>query len=147
MKMKLKSLTFAALIASSGLVYALDGSVGAVKDRQLLMDGMGGAMKALSDMVKSGTVDAGAAKTALEVIQASAANIPVVFETNDLTPPTKALPDIWANFDAFKAEAGELQAAAEAALAGPADAAALGTALGAMGAVCQDCHKTFRMAN
>lgn len=145
MKKSVKAVILAALVASAGIAFATDGSVGVVKERQDLMGGMGGAMKALGDMLKSGTIDEAAAIAALTTIQTSAHNIPVVFETNDLTPPTKAKPEIWAQMDAFKANAAALEAAATAALAAPGDANALGAAMGGMGGACQACHTAFRL--
>lgn len=144
MKKSLKALVLAAIVASSGLAFALEGSVGVVKDRQALMGSNGASMKILGDMLKSGTIDVVAATAALTQLQTNAKNIPIVFETNDLTPPTKAKAEIWAQFDAFKANAAALEAAATAGLAAPGDANVLGAAMGAMGGACQACHTAFK---
>ena len=145
MKKSVKALVLAAIVASSGLAFALEGSVGVVKDRQALMGSNGGSMKALGEMVKSGTIDVAAATAALTTLQTNAQQISVVFETNDLTPPTKAKPEIWTDFERFKTKAAALEAAATAALAGAMDAAGLGAAMGALGGSCQGCHEAYRL--
>ncbi len=145
MKKSLKALVLAAIVASSGLAFALEGSVGVVKDRQALMGSNGASMKILGDMLKSGTIDVAAATAALTTLQANSKNIPVVFATNDLTPPTKAKPEIWSQVEAFTAAALVLETAATAALAGPIDANGLGAAMGAIGGACGACHTAFRM--
>jgi cytochrome c556 len=145
MKATVKTLTLAALVSVAGMSFATEGSVGVVKERQDLMGSLGGAMKTLGDMLKSGAIDEAAATAALTAIQDAARNIPVVFETEDLTQPTKAKAEIWTQFDAFKASAAGLEAAATAALAAPGDANALGAAMGAMGGTCQGCHTAFRL--
>lgn len=145
MKKSAKLFAIAALVATAGLAFATDGSVGVVKERQDLMGSNGASMKILGDMLKSGTIDADAATAALTTLQANAHNIPVVFETNDLTPPTKAKPEIWTQVEAFTAAALVLETAATAALAGPIDANGLGAAMGAIGGSCQACHTAFRL--
>ncbi len=145
MKKTTLSLILAAAIGASSFAFALEGSVGVVADRQHLMDSNGASMKALGDMLKSGTIDVAAATAALTTLQTNAHNIPGVFETNDLTPPTKANPAIWAQFDAFKAAAMALETAATAALAVPVDANTLGAAMGGIGGACQACHTAFKL--
>ncbi len=145
MKKSARLFAVAALVATAGIAFAMDGSVGVVKERQDLMGSNGASMKILGDMVKSGTIDAAAATAALTTLQTNAQQIPVVFETNDLTPPTKAKPEIWTDFEGFKTKAAALEAAATAALAGAMDAAALGAAMGALGGSCQGCHEAFRL--
>jgi len=145
MKKSAKAFVLAALVATTGLAFALDGSTGIVKERQDLMGANGGAMKVLGDMLKSGTIDVAAATAALTTLQTNAQNIAVVFEANDLTPPTKAKPEIWTQFDAFKGIAATMEAAATAALAAPGDPAVLGAAMGGMGGTCQACHTAYRL--
>ncbi len=145
MKKSAKAVILAALVATASIAFAIEGSVGVVKERQDLMGGNGGAMKALGDMLKSGTIDVAAATAALTTLQTNAQQIPVVFATNDLTPPTKAKPEIWLQFDAFTAAALVLQTAATAALAGPIDANGLGAAMAAMGGACGACHTAYRL--
>lgn len=145
MRKSAKAVILAAIIATTGVAFATEGSVGMVKVRQDIMGFNGGAMKALGDMVKSGTIDAAVAQTALRTLQINAQNIPIVFETNDLTPPTKAKPEIWTDFEGFKTKAAGLEAAATAALAGAMDAGTLGAAMGALGGACQACHEAYRL--
>ena len=145
MKKSAKAVILAAIIATTGVAFATEGSVGMVKVRQDIMGFNGGAMKALGDMVKSGTIDEAVAQTALRTLQINAQNIPIVFETNDLTPPTKAKPEIWTDFEGFKTKADGLEAAATAALAGAMDAGTLGAAMGALGGACQACHEAYRL--
>jgi cytochrome c556 len=140
-----KGLAIAVLVASVGMAFAMEGSVGVVKERQDLMGSNGGAMKVLGDMAKGGAFDAAAAQAALETLKANAAMIPKVFEANDLTQPTKAKPEIWADYAAFTAAAMAMETAAGAVLAAPVDAAALGAAMQAIGGTCQGCHMAFRL--
>lgn len=139
-----RTLTLAVLVGSVGFAYATDGSVGVVKERQDLMIANAGAAKALGTMLQSGTIDAAAAQAALETLVANAKAIPTVFETNDLTPPTKASPAIWEQYDAFTALAMTLQTSAEAGLAAPGDAAVLGAAMQGIGGSCKACHTQFQ---
>lgn len=64
---------------------------------------------------------------------------------NSADPGTRALPDLWANFDDVAAKAMALSEAATAmqAAAGT-DLASLQGAMGALGGACGACHKAYR---
>ncbi|HWA46463.1 MAG TPA: cytochrome c [Hypericibacter adhaerens] len=122
-----------------------------VQQRQALMKEMGKQMGIINDFLQKGAGDAAGAQAAADTIHADAAKIPDLFpqgtSINDNVGKTGAKPEIWANFDSFKAAAAklaELSATASTAAAGG-DKAALGDAFGAMGKNgCGGCHQNFR---
>lgn len=133
----------ATLALAEGVVFAADATDPNAKARQELMDTIGMNIKVLGDMAGGkAPFDAAAAGAAKEALVAAAAEIPAKFETQSTDPASKAKPEIWANWDKFKDEAGELGEAAEAL-----DTTSLETVqagLGNVGGVCKDCHTTYR---
>lgn len=136
-----------ALIVSAALaataVFAANATDPNAKARQELMDTIGMNVKILGDMAGGkAAFDATAAAGAKAALIAAASEIPVKFKTESTDPASKAKPDIWANWDKFKDEAGELSEAAEALDTSSVETVQAG--LGAIGGVCKDCHTTFR---
>jgi cytochrome c556 len=122
---------------------AADATDPTAKARQELMDVIGMNMKVLGDMAGGKSAfDAAAAEAAKAAIAAAAAEIPAKFETQASDPKSKAKDEIWADFDHFKEDAGELSAAVAALDVASVDTIKAG--LGAVGAVCKDCHTEYR---
>jgi cytochrome c556 len=122
-----------------------------VAERQEAMKGLGSKMGTIDNFVTKGEGDAAAVATAAQEIQATASKIPDLFPAgtsmNDNVGKTGAKPEIWANFDAFKAAAtkmGDL-AGALATAAGGGDKQAITDAFAALGKDgCGGCHSQFR---
>jgi cytochrome c556 len=121
-----------------------------VTERRDTMKGMGAKMKDINGFVEQGG-DAASVATSAQEIQATSAKIPDLFpqgtSLNDNVGETGAKPEIWANFDAFKAAAakmGELAGALAMAAQGS-DKQAIADAFGALGKDgCGGCHSQFR---
>jgi cytochrome c556 len=150
MRVPMMAVAAGAMVAIAGVAMAQAPSVAdAVKMRQANMKQLGGAMKTLSDMVKSGTIDKAAAMEAAKKVDGHAQNLATWFPTG--TGPesgleTKAKAEIWAKQDDFKkiaeglkTETAKLQSAVETG-----DAAQLGAQLQATGKACGACHEQFR---
>lgn len=122
-----------------------------VQQRQALMKEMGKQMGIINDFLEKGAGDAAGAKSAADTIHTDAAKIPDLFpqgtSIDDNVGKTGAKPEIWANFDDFKAAAAklaELSAATSTAAEGG-DKTAIADAFGSMGKNgCGGCHQTFR---
>ena len=143
--MKLKTRTLVAgLMLVAGVAIAADAADPTVKAWQTLMDGNGGAAKALGGMA-SGEVpfDGAAAEAAKQTLIANAADIPVKFQTQAADPASKASPDIWANWDDFAAKAKALGDAASMLDVSSLDTLKAG--MGAVGGACKDCHSKYKM--
>ncbi len=127
----------------AGLAFAAEATDPTVKAWQELMDGQGGSMKVLGGMA-SGEVpfDAAAAGAAKAALMASSAEIGAKFMTQATDPKSKAKPEIWTEWDDFMADGKKLNEAATALDASTADGLKAG--LGAVGAVCKDCHTEFK---
>lgn len=133
----------AALTFTATIVLAADATDPTVKARQELMDVIGMNTKVLGEMASGkAAFDAAAAKAAKDALIAAAAEIPAKFEPQATDPATKAKAEIWADFAKFKAEADELSE-----VVADLDTASVDTVkagMGAVGAVCKDCHTAFR---
>lgn len=147
-------LALIAIAAIIVIVVVMNNQSGAnpvVTERREAMKGMGGKMTTINDFVEKGTGDAATVATAAQEIQATATKIPDLFPAgtsmNDNVGETGAKPEIWANFDAFKAAAakmGELAGALAIAAQGG-DKQAITDAFGALGKDgCGGCHSQFR---
>ncbi|KQW31484.1 cytochrome C556 [Rhizobium sp. Root274] len=116
--------------------------------RQELMKKAGASAGALGAIAKGEKpYDAEAVKTALTNLVEVGKTFPEHFPAGSETGlDTEASPKIWENMDDFKAKSAKLTSVAEAQLAAmPADQAAVGAALQAIGATCGDCHQTYRL--
>ncbi|UVD57803.1 cytochrome c [Rhizobium sp. Pop5] len=139
----------AAAVAMAGMAFGSVTAADGTHDlRVALMKQVGGSAGALAAIAK-GTkpYDAEAVKTALTTIAATAKVFPDQFKAGTETNDEGASPKIWENMDDFKARAAKLASDAETALAQlPADAAAVGATINALGANCGGCHKAYRLS-
>jgi cytochrome c556 len=88
--------------------------------------------------------DAAAAEAAKAAIIEAAGNIEATFKDQGAADPaSEAKPEIWANWDAFLADAKALGDAAGA--MDVASAETIGAGMGALGGACKDCHTEFRV--
>jgi cytochrome c556 len=147
-------LALIAIAAIIVIVVVMNNSSGAnpiVTERREAMKANAGSMTTINNFLEKGEGDAAAVATAAQEIQAVAAKIPDLFPAgtslNDNVGETGAKPEIWANFDAFKAAAakmGELAGALAMAAQGG-DKQAITDAFGALGKDgCGGCHSQFR---
>lgn len=116
--------------------------------RQEEMKKVGGAMGAIGAIAKGEKpYDAEAVKAALTTMAEVGKTFPDHFPAGTETGlESEAAPAIWQNMDDFKAKAAKLAEVAEAQLAAmPADQAAVGETMKAVGATCGDCHQTYRL--
>lgn len=120
----------------TGMALGSGAALGNQEDRRAAMKAIGGAAKALSQ-----GKDAAANAT---IVAEKAAMIPVLFEANEITGDSTALPVIWEQFDDFSAKGTELEQAALAVLAAAEGGGDVAAAAKAMGATCGGCHKTYR---
>jgi cytochrome c556 len=113
--------------------------------RETAMKKAGGALKALSGDAKAGTVSAGAAAKAKDLVDLGA-GLEALFPEGPQAEKSRALPAIWTDKAGFSAKAKDLQTAAAAVSAAvtAGDAKALAAAIDQAGAACGACHKAFR---
>ena len=145
--MKLKSILAVAAIATLGMSVTVLAAGGHADKREALMKQNGAAMGLLGKMAKGAVpFDAAKVKTALQTFSDVGKAFPAEFPAGSENDDKAASPKIWANMDDFKAKAAKLTADADAALkAPPADVAALGAALGTIGANCGGCHQAYKL--
>ena len=130
----------AVILATFGGAVAAD----VIAERKEVMNGNGGAMKAIKAAVEGGkTADAVAPA---EKIAASLKTFPSLFPKGSGEGDTDAMPAIWTDWAEFEKAAANTSAAAEklAMIAKGGDASATGDALKALGGTCGACHKPFR---
>lgn len=145
--MKLKLILVAAAFAGLGFGTASAAGEPQVV-RQEMMKQVGGAMGAIGAMVKGEKpFDAAVVKASLTTMADVAKVFPDQFpDGSELGFDSEASPKIWDDKDGFKAKAKALETAALAQLdALPADQAALGATMKAVGSTCGACHETFRL--
>ncbi len=145
--MKFRTLAAAAALAiiGAGAVFAADEPQVV---RQDMMKKVGGAMGALAGIAKGEKpYDAEIVKASLTTMSEVAKAFPDQFPAgSEAGHETEASPKIWEAMDDFKAKAAKLGADADAVLASlPADQAAVGAALGAIGPNCGGCHEVYRL--
>jgi cytochrome c556 len=123
-----------------------------VDARRAMMKEMAREMKAIADALDAKSTDMASMQKHAELVQADAAKIPTLFPTgssaDDLPGKTHAKPEIWQNFDGFKAKAATLGAEAGklADAAKSADTAAVAAQFDQTGRNgCGACHKQFRL--
>ena len=115
-----------------------------VQARQEAMQSFGGDLKKLMPMVQGAApFDAATAQAAFAEMQATAAEVPALFEAHEKDPESKAAESIWDNWDDFVIKAGALETAA-AAGAGVDSLDALKTAMGPVNAACKACHMSYK---
>ena len=116
--------------------------------RQASMKKVGGAIGLLSGIAKGDApFDAAAAQAAFATMNSVAKEYVSYFPVGSETGfDTEASPAIWANMDDFKAKVAKFEADTGAAAAMTfADAAAVGAAVGEVGANCGACHQLYRV--
>lgn len=117
----------------------------AVAARMHAMADIGREAKLLGQMSKREIpFDRGAAREASAEIGRRAGEIGALFAVEATDPKSEALPVIWRNFDAFRAEAESLRLAARAAALGIDAQEDLSGALTGIGKACGSCHQTYR---
>ncbi|WP_404426004.1 c-type cytochrome [Thalassospira australica] len=118
-----------------------------VQTRQMLMDGIGGAMGTLGCYMKDECdLPDGVIRNLANGIAFSASAAPAAFEPNttDASVKTTAKPDVWTNWDDFSGRFPVLQEAAMNLAAAAGDKGAMGAALGELGKSCKGCHDEYR---
>ncbi|MCO5083344.1 MAG: cytochrome c [Rhizobiaceae bacterium] len=117
------------------------------EDREALMKTFGKSMGDLGPYAKGEKAyDAPAVLAALTTLNENAQKLDVVALFPEGVTGERASPKIWENFADFQAHAEKLKASTAAAVAAaPADQAALGKEMGAIGGVCGTCHELYRI--
>ena len=143
-----RALAAAALIVVglATLALAHEGATGVVKERMDLMKGQAKQMKLIGDMAKGKKkFDAAKAAAAAHDLGATTKKIPDLFPEGSNKHPSEALDAVWKEWDRFKGDAHDAEAAANA----------LESALQASGQdwraafkkmtdACKACHESFR---
>lgn len=106
------------------------------EDRRAGMKSIGKAAKAIS---QGGDVEANA-----QAIIDAAKAIPVLFQDQEITGDSTALPVIWETYDDFTEKGKALEMAAMAVLAAAQSGGDVGAAAKTMGGTCGACHKMYR---
>lgn len=147
--MALRQLHGSRFVLALGLAIGLGGvALAATADelhekRETAMKQAGGALKALGEAAKAGTVGADEVAKAQGVVDFSH-SFAELFPDGSLAG--RALPEIWSNKAGWDEKVTAFQGAADTVLAAAktGDAAALGAALKQAGDSCGGCHKVFR---
>jgi len=131
----------AAAVLSAGIAVTQPAYADAVKDRVAMMKQMSKANKALGKAAKAGKK--AAAKKQAMIIVASVDKLGNLFPRGTDSKAlgakaTRAKPEIWSDWDTFKAKLGDLKKVASNVADGD-----LAAAKG-MGKACGGCHKLFR---
>lgn len=117
------------------------------EDREALMKSFGKSMGTLAPYAKGEKpYDAAEVLAALTTMNENAQKLDVVALFPQGDTGEAASPKIWENFADFQAHADKLKTDVAAAVAAaPADQAALGQQMGAIGADCGACHELYRV--
>lgn len=145
--MRLKSYAIAACAACLCLSTALAQEEPQVV-RQDLMKEIGRSVGALGAIAKGEKpYDAATVETSLKTISTNTQAFPDQFPAgSESGHETEALPAVWEKPEQFRAGAEKLHTEAQAVMASmPADQEGVKAAMGRLGAVCSDCHETFRV--
>ena len=134
------------LIAFTGFAFAHEGATGVVKERMDLMKGQQKQMKLIGDMAKGKKkFDAAKAAAAAHDLGKSTKKIPDLFPEGSNGHPSEALDAVWKEWDRFKGDAHDAEAAADAlAKALEASGQDWKAAFKKMTDACKSCHETFR---
>ncbi len=115
---------------------------GPIKDRYDLMKGIGKNAKIIGDAMKAGNTE-GVAEAAAQIQTAAGKALPL-FPPNSTDPSSRAKPNIWTDWEKFKADMKDLEARAgelNEAVSSGGDVAA---ASQKMFDACKSCHDQFR---
>lgn len=117
------------------------------ENREAAMKKIGGAMGGLAAIAKGQKdYDAEVVKASLTTIKETITVFPTYFPAGSENDDKAASPKIWENKADFEAHAAKLATDADTLLAQlPADAAAVGAAMGTLGQDCGACHQTYRL--
>lgn len=118
-----------------------------VKERQELMKSNGDSAKVVVQMIKGeAPYDAAKAKEAMEAIQRVPEKFVKLFpEGSDMHPKTAAKPEIWENWEDFKARLNDLETkSAAAAKAAEGGLDSFKPAFAELGKVCKGCHEKYK---
>ncbi|HVN85184.1 MAG TPA: cytochrome c [Candidatus Binatia bacterium] len=129
--------------AHSAEVRSEDLPAGPIRDRHVLMEGIGKNAKIISDAMKSGKFDGVA--DAAEQIQASAGKIAGLFPPGSTHEKSRAKPEIWTDFPKFEASAKELGEKAGALATTAKSGGDVPAGAKAMFGSCKSCHEQFRV--
>lgn len=137
-------------VAAGAMMISSIAHADAIADRKAVMKEKNGAnMGALVKFAKGETTpyDPAAALASLKAMREGTATFADLFPVGSETGgETSASPKIWEDNAGFKAALAKYHADLDAAIAAPpADVAALGAVLGAVGANCKSCHETYRI--
>lgn len=138
----------AILTGAGSAAWAQSAAEKQVEARKANFKKIGAAMKTSVDFVRNDKGTAADVAAAAKSMSALAGQIPTWFPAGTAVGVGKseALPVIWQKPAEFKAAAMKLQTAANtlATAAAGGDKAAIGAALGGVGATCKGCHDNFR---
>lgn len=131
--------------ACAAATSAHEGATGVAKERMDLMGSMSKDMKDIQKRV-SGNRDLVAIADVAGRIRAAAPKIPSLFREGSGTGITDAKPEIWKNWDDFKAKVQKLEdeSGKLASVAASGDPKAIGTQFTALIHACTSCHGDFR---
>lgn len=117
------------------------------ENREAAMKKIGGAMGGLAAIAKGQKdYDAETVKASLTTIKETITVFPTYFPPGSEADDKAASPKIWENKADFEAHAAKLASDTDALLAQlPADAAAVGAAMGTLGGDCGACHQIYRL--
>jgi cytochrome c556 len=146
----LTAIALAALAGGVAIAEAQTGAAGAISTRQDAMKAQGGAMRALTPIVRGEQPwNQQAAVQAATTIHNTAAVIPSVFPqgSGPEAGKTDALPAIWQNWSDFQAKAKNLEteSAKLLQLAQSGDEAGFKAQFPAVGRACGGCHENYRV--
>lgn len=134
----------AAAVLVSGMAHA-----DAIADRKALMKEKVGASMGLLGKTAKGEMayDAAAVLAAFTTMREASVTFGDLFPADSKEGgETTASPKIWDDMEGFKAALVKFQGDLDAAIsAAPADQAALGPVLGAVGGNCKSCHEAYRV--
>lgn len=114
--------------------------------RNAAMKAIAGHMKALGAVAKGeATADAGTLVHAVSLNEL-AQTVPLLFDVESIAEKSRAKGEIWSDWAGFLKVSGDFAnaTAGVVAAAESGDAAAIGAALGGVGATCGGCHKPYR---
>jgi cytochrome c556 len=116
---------------------------GPIRDRHILMEGIGKNAKIIGDALKAGTNNG--IEEAAGKITASAAKIVPMFPKSSTDPKSRAKPEIWTHWQKFQDTAKELQTTAGVLVDTAHNGGDVKTAANRMFGACKTCHDEFRV--
>ena len=132
-------------ISAAAVAFAHEGAVGIAKERMDAMENMDDVAKAVARKISNNRNLASITGDAVK-IRATLEKIPTLFPEGSGTGVTMAKPEIWRNWDAFRARAAKAVEESDklAATASGGDPKAIRTQFMALERACTACHNEFR---